>query len=77
MLKKKLEREEKRRQLHRNQRAKVGLPTVSLAGYTSAGQNHVIQQNDRGDQSHWTRYLYYSFYIYWAIRPAGEQSAVK
>jgi GTP-binding protein HflX len=38
LLKKKLEREEKRRQLHRNQRAKVGLPTISLAGYTSAGK---------------------------------------
>lgn len=38
VLKKKLEREETRRQLHRNQRAKVGLPTVSLAGYTSAGK---------------------------------------
>src|ERR687885_40050 len=38
LLKKKLEREEKRRQLHRNQRAKAGLPTISLAGYTSAGK---------------------------------------
>src|ERR687888_105708 len=38
MLKKKLEKEETRRQLHRNQRAKAGLPTVSLAGYTSAGK---------------------------------------
>ena len=38
ILKKKLEREEKRRQLHRNQRARSGLPTVSLAGYTSAGK---------------------------------------
>jgi GTP-binding protein HflX len=38
MLKKKLEKEETRRQLHRNQRARVGLPTVSLAGYTSAGK---------------------------------------
>ena len=38
VLKKKLEREETRRQLHRNQRARVGLPTVSLAGYTSAGK---------------------------------------
>jgi GTP-binding protein HflX len=38
VLKKKLEKEETRRQLHRNQRARVGLPTVSLAGYTSAGK---------------------------------------
>ncbi len=38
ILKKKLEKEEKRRQLHRNQRARSGLPTVSLAGYTSAGK---------------------------------------
>jgi GTPase len=38
VLKKKLEKEETRRQLHRNQRARAGLPTVSLAGYTSAGK---------------------------------------
>jgi GTP-binding protein HflX len=38
ILRKKLEKEEKRRQLHRNQRARSGLPTVSLAGYTSAGK---------------------------------------
>ena len=38
LLKKKLEKEEKRRQLYRNQRARSGLPTVSLAGYTSAGK---------------------------------------
>jgi GTP-binding protein HflX len=38
LLKKKLEKEETRRQLHRNQRARSGLPTVSLAGYTSAGK---------------------------------------
>jgi len=38
VLKKKLEKEETRRRLHRNQRAKAGLPTVSLAGYTSAGK---------------------------------------
>ncbi|MGI0037784.1 MAG: GTPase HflX, partial [Nitrososphaera sp.] len=38
LLKKKLEKEEKRRQLHRTQRARSGLPTVSLAGYTSAGK---------------------------------------
>jgi GTP-binding protein HflX len=38
VLKKKLEREETRRQLHRSQRTRAGLPTVSLAGYTSAGK---------------------------------------
>src|SRR5690606_34821243 len=38
MLKKRLEKEVTRRQLHRNQRARAGLPTVSLAGYTSAGK---------------------------------------
>jgi GTP-binding protein HflX len=38
LLKKKLEKEEKRRQLHRTHRARSGLPTVSLAGYTSAGK---------------------------------------
>lgn len=38
ILKKKLEKEGTRRQLHRNQRARSGLPTVSLAGYTSAGK---------------------------------------
>ena len=44
MLKKKLEKEEKRRQLHRNQRAKAGLPTVSLAGYTSAGKTTLFNK---------------------------------
>jgi GTP-binding protein HflX len=44
MLKKKLEKEETRRQLHRNQRAKVGLPTVSLAGYTSAGKTSLFNK---------------------------------
>lgn len=38
LLRKKLEKEEKRRQLYRTQRARSGLPTVSLAGYTSAGK---------------------------------------
>lgn len=37
-LKKKLEKEVKKRQLYRNQRAKVGLISISLAGYTSAGK---------------------------------------
>jgi GTPase len=44
MLKKKLEKEETRRQLHRNQRAKAGLPTVSLAGYTSAGKTTLFNK---------------------------------
>jgi GTP-binding protein HflX len=44
MLKKKLEKDETRRQLHRNQRAKVGLPTVSLAGYTSAGKTTLFNK---------------------------------
>jgi GTPase len=44
MLKKKLEKEEKRRQLHRNQRAKAGLPTLSLAGYTSAGKTTLFNK---------------------------------
>src|ERR671925_2298174 len=44
MLKKKLEKEETRRQLHRNQRAKAGLPTVSLAGYTSAGKTTLFNR---------------------------------
>ena len=38
VLKKKLKNEETRRQLHRDQRKRAGLPTVSLAGYTSAGK---------------------------------------
>jgi GTP-binding protein HflX len=44
VLKKKLEKEETRRQLHRNQRAKAGLPTVSLAGYTSAGKTTLFNK---------------------------------
>jgi GTP-binding protein HflX len=43
-LKKRLEKEETRRQLHRNQRAKAGLPTVSLAGYTSAGKTTLFNR---------------------------------
>jgi len=38
ILKKKLEREEKRRELFRIQRSRAGLPTISIAGYTSAGK---------------------------------------
>ncbi len=37
-LKKKLEKEVTKRQLHRSQRAKEGLMSISLAGYTSAGK---------------------------------------
>jgi GTPase len=37
-LKKKLEKEVKKRQLYRNQRAKAGMISISLAGYTSAGK---------------------------------------
>ncbi|MEM2139873.1 GTPase HflX [Nitrososphaera sp.] len=37
-LKKKLEKEVTRRELHRSQRAKEGLMSISLAGYTSAGK---------------------------------------
>ena len=44
VLKKKLEREETRHQLHRQQRARVGLPTVSLAGYTSAGKTTLFNK---------------------------------
>ena len=38
VLKKKLEREEKRRDLHRVQRSRAGLSIISIAGYTSAGK---------------------------------------
>jgi GTP-binding protein HflX len=38
ILKKKLESEETRRRLYRIHRTKEGLPTISLAGYTSAGK---------------------------------------
>lgn len=38
ILKKKLEREETRRELFRIQRSRAGLPIVSIAGYTSAGK---------------------------------------
>jgi GTP-binding protein HflX len=44
ILKKKLEKEGTRRQLHRNQRAKAGLPTVSLAGYTSTGKTTLFNR---------------------------------
>jgi GTP-binding protein HflX len=44
VLKKKLEKEETRRRLHRDQRARVGLPTVSLAGYTSAGKTTLFNK---------------------------------
>src|ERR671923_2086021 len=38
ILKKRLEREEKRRELFRIQRLRAGLSTISIAGYTSAGK---------------------------------------
>ena len=38
LLKKKLEREERRRKLYRTERSKLGLQTISIAGYTSAGK---------------------------------------
>ena len=58
VLKKKLEKEETRRQLHRDQRARAGLPTVSLAGYTSAGKttlfNTLTGENKATDKSVFT-----------------------
>ena len=42
--KRKMEREATRHQLHRQQRARVGLPTVSLAGYTSAGKTTLFNK---------------------------------
>jgi GTP-binding protein HflX len=44
ILKKKLEKEQTRRQLYRASRAKAGLPTVSLAGYTSAGKTTLFNR---------------------------------
>lgn len=41
-LKSKLEKEVTRRQLHRNQRARAGLRSISLAGYTSAGKTSLF-----------------------------------
>ena len=38
VLKKKLEKEEKRRTLYRNQRNRMGISTISLVGYTSSGK---------------------------------------
>ncbi len=58
VLKKKLEKEKTRRQLHRDQRARAGLPTVSLAGYTSAGKttlfNTLTGENKATDKSVFT-----------------------
>jgi len=49
VLKKKLEKEEKRRKLYRYQRNKLGIPTISLVGYTSAGKttlfNHLTGES--------------------------------
>jgi GTP-binding protein HflX len=41
-LKKKLEKEVTKRQLHRNQRVKAGFKSISLAGYTSAGKTSLF-----------------------------------
>ncbi|HZD34445.1 MAG TPA: GTPase HflX [Nitrososphaeraceae archaeon] len=46
-LKKKLEKEKKKREMHRIQRAKSGLPTVSIAGYTSAGKTTLFNRLTR------------------------------
>lgn len=43
-LNKKLEKEEKRREMHRVQRAKSGFPTISIAGYTSAGKTTLFNK---------------------------------
>jgi GTPase len=43
-LKKKLEKEKKKREMHRVQRAKSGLLTVSIAGYTSAGKTTLFNR---------------------------------
>jgi len=50
-LKKKLEKEVTKRQLHRNQRAKAGLMSVSLAGYTSAGKTTLFNALTGEDKS--------------------------
>lgn len=50
-LKKKLEKEVTKRQLHRNQRAKAGLMSVSLAGYTSAGKTSLFNALTGEDKS--------------------------
>jgi GTPase len=44
LLKNKLEKEEKRRSLHRAQRSRAGLATVSIAGYTSAGKTTLFNR---------------------------------
>lgn len=43
-LKKKLEKEKKKREMHRIQRTRSGLPTVSIAGYTSAGKTTLFNR---------------------------------
>lgn len=42
VLKKKLQKEEVRRNLYRIQRSRAGLPTVSIAGYTCAGKTSLF-----------------------------------
>jgi GTP-binding protein HflX len=55
-----------------------GRPADSIACWLHfCRQNFTIQQDDRRDQSYWTRYLYYPFYIYSGNRPAGRQSVAK
>lgn len=44
ILKSKLDKEKKRKELHRIQRSKAGLATISLAGYTSAGKTTLFNQ---------------------------------
>jgi GTPase len=43
-LKKRLEKEEIKREMHRVQRAKSGFPMVSIAGYTSAGKTTLFNK---------------------------------
>ena len=43
-LKKKLEKEKRKREMHRVHRVKSGLPTVSIAGYTSAGKTTLFNR---------------------------------
>lgn len=43
-LKRKLEKEERKREMHRTRRAKSGLPMISIAGYTSAGKTTLFNR---------------------------------
>jgi GTP-binding protein HflX len=75
ILKKKLEKEEKRRQLHRNQRARSGLPTVSLAGYTSAGKTTLF--NTLTGEGYRTRTLYDPIHSHAGNTTGRRQSTAK